>query len=398
VSERTLYVPTVPSEHGNRTEMELGLIAESASIRARLAETERERADCVRVSDVARALGVLEDIDTGRDIIEAAQSIKQDADRWSDEAIGLRARLAEAEAERDRALQARSGLANLLEGTEAREEEYEKRLDHYAQLLIEARKDRDNWSYRAEVASVDLAQAREELAATEARYRLEVANGDKWHDRVMELKEELAALRSEVEGDNGLRASAAAGWAIAKARLAALDERAVELAALREATAAREKVIKVARLVWNRCTGNRHDGFKVSGALMTDLYDALTEFESPPVALSKLSALPGAIESAPNPPAAECTKQHGCRASKHSFRCPELPPISEVLADALNPPAAPSDSPLPWTVATYEPWNVYAADGTMVCRAKSQTRAVWVAALANTLHFAAASADSGGEG
>jgi chromosome segregation ATPase len=137
VSERTLYVPTVPSEHGNRTEMELGLIAESASIRARLAETERERADCVRVSDVARALGVLEDIDTGRDIIEAAQSIKQDADRWSDEAIGLRARLAEAERGREAAI------------------------SDYMTLMRE----RNDLLTQLEGEQIDLAQAREELAA-----------------------------------------------------------------------------------------------------------------------------------------------------------------------------------------------------------------------------------------
>jgi hypothetical protein len=41
VSDRILYVPTVSSEHGNRTEMELDLIAESASLRARLAKAAR---------------------------------------------------------------------------------------------------------------------------------------------------------------------------------------------------------------------------------------------------------------------------------------------------------------------------------------------------------------------
>jgi hypothetical protein len=43
VSDRILYVPTVPSEHGNRTEMELDMMAEPASLRARLAEAEAER-------------------------------------------------------------------------------------------------------------------------------------------------------------------------------------------------------------------------------------------------------------------------------------------------------------------------------------------------------------------
>jgi hypothetical protein len=38
-------------------------------------------------------------------------------------------------------------------------------------------------------------------------------------EKIAGLRAELAALRSEVEGDNGLRASCAAGWAIAKARL-----------------------------------------------------------------------------------------------------------------------------------------------------------------------------------
>lgn len=41
----------------------------------------------------------------------------------------------------------------------------------------------------------------------------------------------LRELKAEVEGDNGLRLKAEAGWALANARLKLLDERAADLAA-----------------------------------------------------------------------------------------------------------------------------------------------------------------------
>jgi hypothetical protein len=73
--------------------------SESASLRARLAEAERERADCVRVADVAEALGMLNDIDAGREIIEAARSVRQDANRWADQSVGLSGELRQAREE-----------------------------------------------------------------------------------------------------------------------------------------------------------------------------------------------------------------------------------------------------------------------------------------------------------
>jgi hypothetical protein len=184
VSDRILYVPTVSSEHGNRTEMELDLIAESASLRARLAETERERADCVRVSDVARALGVLEDIDTGRDIIEAAQSIKQDADRWSDEAIGLRARLAEAEAERDRA---DYGLKVTAEARDRHRIE----ADSYKEMLRCRGNTLDRLGAELDAAQSDLAQAREELAALREGDELECISAVNTHPTLVEQDKQV---------------------------------------------------------------------------------------------------------------------------------------------------------------------------------------------------------------
>jgi hypothetical protein len=118
--------------------------SESASLRARLAEAEAERADCVRAKDVAEALGMLNDIDAGREIIEAAQSVKRSADRLGDDVAFLYQRLAEAEAERDHW---RTTHAEVMvpDNTVRRARD--------ALLVVEA-------SLRS-----DLAQAREELAA-----------------------------------------------------------------------------------------------------------------------------------------------------------------------------------------------------------------------------------------
>jgi len=61
------------------------------------------------------------------------------------------------------------------------------------------------------------------------------AHCDSWQPNCPRCKKEdeavkvLRSLIAEVEGDNGLRASAAAGWALANARLEELNKRTTEL-------------------------------------------------------------------------------------------------------------------------------------------------------------------------
>jgi predicted nuclease with TOPRIM domain len=84
VSDRILYVPTVPSEHGNRTEMELDMMAEPASLRARLAEAEAERdamgnnAERFRQSMYA----VEEKYRQAREELAALRAVAEAAKRW----------------------------------------------------------------------------------------------------------------------------------------------------------------------------------------------------------------------------------------------------------------------------------------------------------------------------
>jgi hypothetical protein len=86
---------------------------------------------------------------------------------------------------------------------------------------------------------------------------------------------------------------------------------------------------------------------------MTDLYDALTEFESPPVALSKLSALPGGEAKAGaarvNPMNRWCSHcYHGdghCDGGQPGCTCPcrHAAALPGAIESAPNPPAAPSE-------------------------------------------------------
>jgi hypothetical protein len=165
--------------------------SELASLRARLAEAERERADCVPVRAVAEALGVLEDIDAGREIVEAAASIKGDWNRFLDETITLRARLAEVEGERGRAYESASVWSSR------------------ANVYQEAARCAELGAKKAEF---DLAQAREELAARtderdiarrllavtkeHAERELDIATG--YHRELQKARDELAALREAV--------------------------------------------------------------------------------------------------------------------------------------------------------------------------------------------------------
>jgi uncharacterized protein (DUF433 family) len=173
--------------------------AELESLRARLAEANRERAACVPVRDVASALGVLEDIDVGREILEAAQSVRSDANRWLDEAIALRARLAEVEAERDSAHEQYTGYALVKSIGDGNVSVMWDDHDHHFAPMSRLRD-----------AQSDLAQAREELARI--THTLQLHQLDKEYecesvsehiacvlDDYTKASEELVALREAVD-------------------------------------------------------------------------------------------------------------------------------------------------------------------------------------------------------
>jgi hypothetical protein len=158
--------------------------AELESLRARLAEANRERAACVPVRDVASALGVLEDIDVGREILEAAQSVRSDANRWLDEAIALRARLAEVEAERDSAHEQYTGYALVKSIGDGNVSVMWDDHDHHFAPMSRLRD-----------AQSDLAQAREELARAKTARAIEEASRKGAVLRAEAMADELAALR-----------------------------------------------------------------------------------------------------------------------------------------------------------------------------------------------------------
>jgi hypothetical protein len=160
---------------------QLAAESEAAALRAQL-NIERQ------------VVGTEPDIGAGRDPVEAARALRDSLNAAQDEAVALRAQLPEG-------------------------------MEHCTIRFIECpvghgRLSATNW--------VDHGCGTCERDALQASYhRVLVAE----YDKREALDAEVAALRAENEGDNGLRAKNEAGWAIAKARLAQNVELRGKLAA-----------------------------------------------------------------------------------------------------------------------------------------------------------------------
>jgi hypothetical protein len=326
--------------------------AEFAALCARLAEVEAERADCVPVSDVASALGVLEDIDAGREILEAAQSVRSDANRWLDEAIALRAQLAEAEAERDK-LQTR-----LTEWTTGKTQAFfVPSLGCYvnAKQLIGDLEAMSAGAMIARVQNAESALAQAQQWRREVLKALELGDDGNAFERIQNLldnedqypalekelekaREELVALRAE-------RDAAVASFRIhSDSYNVAVDQMRDELDVLRE-------VADKARAYVHAAQADASHGGRASGIKSMRGDEPRVAFDELDEALSKLSALPG-TEASPPPEDAEprCTKPGcdwvGALASCAATDCEG--PATKLRQASPAPP--PSEQGGEWTV------------------------------------------------